>query len=267
MYGDTSGERVVLQSLSYGSLYRTAGMLDGCREIAKLCVGNSRLSFALCAAFAGPLFRLADLEGGGFNFEGGSSSGKTTALQIAASVWGSPEHVPSWRATDNGLEGIAVLHNDNILILDKMGQVNGRVLAECAYMLADGQGKSRSNREGGVCRSRSWRLLFPSSGELGLSDKLAENCLKSRGGQEVRFMELPVDTSMLPACTACPIAGAVVNRIKQLACEHYGHAGHVFLQKLTKAETLDTVRTEIGPAMAMPSGIFSPKTLTDRCDV
>ena len=248
VYGETE-EDVALQSSQHTGLYRTAGTLEGWREIAELCVGNSRLSFALCAAFAGPLLRLAGLEGGGFSFEGGSSSGKTTALQIAASVWGGPEHVRSWRATDNGLEGIAALHNDNVLILDEMGQVNGRVLAECAYMLANGQGKGRSNREGGVCRSRSWRLLFLSSGELGLSDKLAENGLKSRGGQEVRFVGLPVDTSMLSSLHGLPDAGAVVNRIKQLASEHYGHAGHVFLQKLTKVETLNTVRAEFGPAM------------------
>ena len=102
VYGDTSGERVVLQSALHGDLYRTAGTLDGWKEIAALSIGNSRLSFALCAAFAGPLLRLAGLEGGGFSFEGGSSSGKTTTLQIAASVWGGPEHVRSWRATDNG---------------------------------------------------------------------------------------------------------------------------------------------------------------------
>lgn len=250
VYGNTSGENVVLQSAHHGDLYRTAGTLEGWREIAALSIGNSRLSFALCAAFAGPLLRLAGLEGGGFSFEGSSSSGKTTALQIAASVWGGPEHVRSWRATDNGLENIAVLHNDNVLILDEMGQVNGRVLAECAYMLANGQGKGRSNREGGVRRSQNWRLLFLSSGELGLSDKLAENGLKSRGGQEVRFVGLPVDSSMLTSLHGLPDAGAVANRIKQLASEHYGHAGHDFLQKLTQTETLNTVRSEIGTAMA-----------------
>ncbi len=249
VYGETE-EDVALQSSQHTGLYRTAGTLKGWREIAELCVGNSRLSFALCAAFAGPLLRLAGLEGGGFSFEGGSSSGKTTALQIAASVWGGPEHVRSWRATDNGLEGIAALHNDNVLILDEMGQVNGRVLAECAYMLANGQGKGRSNREGGVRRAQNWRLLFLSSGELGLSDKLAENGLKSRGGQEVRFVGLPVDSSMLASLHGLPDAGAVANRIKQLASEHYGHAGHDFLQKLTKVETLNTVRAELGPAMA-----------------
>ena len=250
VYGNTSGESVVLQSAHHGDLYRTAGTLDGWKEIATLSIGNSRLSFALCAAFAGPLLRLAGLEGGCFSFEGGSSSGKTTALQIAASVWGGPEHVRSWRATDNGLENIAVLHNDNVLILDEVGQVNGKILAECAYMLANGQGKGRSSREGHLRKSHSWRLLFLSSGELGLADKLAENGLKSRGGQEVRFVGLPVDTSMLTELHGFPHAGAVVNRLKELTDLHYGHAGRAFLHKLTEPDTMTTVLSELQPALA-----------------
>lgn len=249
VYGNTSGENVVLQSAHHGDLYRTAGSLDGWKEIAALSIGNSRLSFALCAAFAGPLLRLAGLEGGGFSFEGGSSSGKTTALQIAASVWGGPEHVRSWRATDNGLENIAVLHNDNVLILDEVGQVNGKILAECAYMLANGQGKGRSSREGNLRKSHSWRLLFLSSGELGLADKLAENGLKSRGGQEVRFVGLPVDTSMLTELHGFPHAGAVVNRLKELTALHYGHAGRAFLHKLTEPDTMTTVLSELQSAL------------------
>ena len=249
VYGETE-EDVALQSSQHTGLYRTAGTLKGWREIAELCVGNSRLSFALCAAFAGPLLRLAGLKGGGFSFEGGSSSGKTTALQIAASVWGSPEHVRSWRATDNGLENIAVLHNDNVLILDEVGQVNGKVLAECAYKLANGQGKGRSSREGNLRKFNSSRLLFLSSGELGLADKLAENGLKSRGGQEVRFVGLPVDTSMLTELHGFPHAGAVVNRLKELTALHYGHAGRVFLHKLTEPDTMTTVLSELQPALA-----------------
>lgn len=249
VYGDTS-KSVVLQSAHHGDLYRTAGTLEDWREIAVLAVGNSRLSFALCVAFAGPLLRLAGLEGGGFSFEGGSSSGKTTALQIAASVWGGPEHVRSWRATDNGLENIAVLHNDNVLVLDEVGQVNGKVLAECAYMLANGQGKGRSSREGNLRKSLSWRLLFLSSGELGLADKLAENGLKSRGGQEVRFVGLPVDTAMLTELHGFPHAGAVVNRLKELTTLHYGHAGRAFLHKLTEPDTMTTVLSELHPALA-----------------
>ena len=247
VFGATQGESVVLQSAYHTGLYGTAGTLEGWQEIPGLCAGNVRLAFALCIAFAGPLLRLAGMEGGGFSFEGGSSSGKTTALQVAASVWGGPGHVKSWRVTDNALEGVAALHNDGLLILDEVGQVNARVLSEAAYMLANGSGKSRSGRDGSLRRSHVWRLLFLSSGELGLADKLAENGMKSRGGQEVRFVGLPVDKAMLTDLHGLPSAGAVVNRLKELSEQHYGHAGRAFLSALiNEVSTLpEKIRTAL----------------------
>lgn len=89
-----------------------------------------------------------------------------------------------------------------------------------------------------------------SSGELGLADKLAENGLKSRGGQEVRFVGLPVDTAMLTELHGFPHAGAVVNRLKELTAIHYGHAGRAFLHKLTEPDTMTTVLSELQPALA-----------------
>ena len=120
VYGADEGT-LVLQSAGHEGLYTVTGDEEAWAELARLCVGNTRLVFALCAAFAGPLLRLADVEGGGFSFEGGSSCGKTTCLQVAASVWGGPAHMRPWRATDNGLESVCVLHNDNLLILDEVG--------------------------------------------------------------------------------------------------------------------------------------------------
>jgi uncharacterized protein (DUF927 family) len=46
------------------------------------------LIFAVSAALAGPLLFLCDEQPGGFHFVGSSSTGKTTALQLAGSVLG-----------------------------------------------------------------------------------------------------------------------------------------------------------------------------------
>ena len=240
-------DTVVLQSARHAKMFRAGGTLDGWREIPGLCAGNSRLVFALCLAFAGPLLRLSGLEGGGFSFEGSSSSGKTTGLQVAASVWGGPEHVRSWRTTDNALEGLAALHNDNLLILDEVGQVGAAALSEAAYMLANGQSKGRALRDGSPRAPLTWRLLFLSSGEVGLADKLGESGLKVRAGQEVRFLGVPVERSMLSEWHGMPSAGAVANHIKALAEQHYGHAGRAFLRFLTaEMESIqETLRPEI----------------------
>ena len=231
-YGADEGT-LVLQSSGHEGLYTVAGDREAWAELARLCVGNSRLVFALCAAFAGPLLRLADVEGGGFSFEGGSSCGKTTCLQVAASVWGGPVHMRPWRATDNGLESVCVLHNDNLLILDEVGQVSANVLSECGYLIANGMGKTRSGKDSALRKSHTWRLLFLSSGEIGFAEKLSEKGIKARAGQEVRFVGIPTDAGMLSELHGLPDAGALSNRLKELAGQHYGHAGRTFLQWLT----------------------------------
>lgn len=260
-YGVDSGT-LVLQGQGHEGLYTVAGTLEGWEEAVRLCVGNSRLVFALCAAFAGPLLRLAGVEGGGFSFEGGSSSGKTTCLQVAASVWGGPAHVRPWRATDNGLEGICVLHNDNLLILDEVGQVDPAVLSASGYMIANGQGKTRSGRDGMARKSQSWRVLFLSSGELGFAERLSEKNLKARAGQEVRFVGIPVDAGMLCNLHGFSDAGAVANRIKELSGLHFGHAGRLFLQWLVSGQ--EEVRSEIGTFLDCAVRSLCPDDATEQ---
>lgn len=261
VYGADEGT-LVLQSAGHEGLYTVTGDEGAWAELARLCVGNTRLVFALCAAFAGPLLRLADVEGGGFSFEGGSSCGKTTCLQVAASVWGGPAHMRPWRATDNGLESVCVLHNDNLLILDEVGQVSANVLSECGYLIANGMGKTRSGKDSSLRKSHTWRLLFLSSGEIGFAEKLSEKGLKARAGQEVRFVGIPTDAGMLSELHALPDAGALSNRLKELAVQHYGHAGRAFLQWL--ADNRDDVVKSVGEILTVGVTRLCPPDATEQ---
>lgn len=261
VYGADEGT-LVLQSAGHEGLYTVTGDEGAWAELARLCVGNTRLVFALCAAFAGPLLRLADVEGGGFSFEGGSSCGKTTCLQVAASVWGGPAHMRPWRATDNGLESVCVLHNDNLLILDEVGQVSANVLSECGYLIANGMGKTRSGKDSSLRKSHTWRLLFLSSGEIGFAEKLSEKGLKARAGQEVRFVGIPTDAGMLSELHALPDAGALSNRLKELAVQHYGHVGRAFLQWL--ADNRDDVVKSVGEILTVGVARLCPPDATEQ---
>src|SRR5690349_7170180 len=153
----------------------SSGFAEGwLTEIAAKCTGNSRLVFAVSAAFAPPLMTIADDESGGLHFKGPSRTGKITVLLAAGSVWGGGNgqlgFARSWRSTSNGLEGIAQAHNDALLCLDEMGQVDARQAGEIAYMLANGTGKGRTGSDGSPRRSAYWRLLFLSTGELSLPE-------------------------------------------------------------------------------------------------
>ena len=194
-FGNTE-EELFLQSTAQ-NLFRANGSLqDWQQHLGRLCCGNSRLAFAVCAGLAAPLLKVCGMDGGGFNFQGNSSIGKTTILTIAGSVVGGGGHngfLRSWRTTDNALETIAQAHNDGLLCIDEMAQVTPQALAEGSYMLGNGLGKARSNKDGTVRVVPEWRLLFLSSGEISLEQKLQEDGRRYMAGQAVRIIDIPAD--------------------------------------------------------------------------
>jgi putative DNA primase/helicase len=124
---------------------------------------------------------------------GESSTGKTTALRVAASVFGAYDYMSRWRVTINGLEALASIRSDTLLILDELSQVDSREAGEAAYLLANGMGKARANRNGHAKSRQEWRLLFLSAGEIGLAQHLQEAGKKIKAGQQVRLVDISAD--------------------------------------------------------------------------
>lgn len=175
--------------------FKTAGTLADWRaSVAALAAGNSRLTFALSAAFAGGLCWLHPNIAGGFHWAGGSSLGKSALLYAAASTCGAPAYRRTWLLTSTAIEGVAAGHCDAPLLLDELKQAgNPRDVAQAAYMLTSGQGKGRGQAAGGLRETAQFSLLFQSNGEIGLTQFLEENQERAYAGQEVRFCELPAD--------------------------------------------------------------------------
>lgn len=177
--GPRGAEKVVLDAAAHGPYEARGSLLDWQEGVGKLASGHALPVLAISAALAGPLLALARQEGGGVHFCGQSSKGKTTLLQMAASVWGrgdsSPGFVRSWRATANGLEGAAASASDTALILDELGQVEAREAGAALYSLSNGGGKVRAARDGGLKEPKNWRVMFISTGEVPTEAKLAED--------------------------------------------------------------------------------------------
>ncbi|MBT9456150.1 MAG: DUF927 domain-containing protein [Burkholderiaceae bacterium] len=267
--GQSDGLRYVFQSEGgIDDQYKQRGELGEWRDaVAALAAGNSRLVFALCCAFAGPLLRLAGVESGGFQFRGDSSGGKTTALKVAASVFGPPGYMQRWRTTDNALEATAVQHSDSLLILDEFGQLDPKVAGECAYMLANEQEKGRATRGGLAKRRRSWRLLFLSSGELGLSDHMRQAGKDVRPGQEVRFVDIPLDAGagmggLERLHAGFDSAQAMAEGITHNAAQHYGTAGRAWVQWL--AQHFETLPAELPPMIDRRKGEMVPEAAAQQ---
>jgi uncharacterized protein (DUF927 family) len=234
-HGDTGGESVLLQTAGTAPAYDVAGTLDGWRdEVARYAVGNSRLGVALCIPFAGPLLYLLNEESGGLHFAGGSSTGKTTALYCSASIWGLAVH--SWRATDNAAEGLARGASDALLCLDEVSQADGRAVDAMAYMLGNGVGKARMRRDASARPIIAWRLLFISTGEMGLAAKMQEAGRRARAGQEVRVVEIPADAGvghgLFENLHGFASGDGLARHLRLAAERHKGHAARTFLTEI-----------------------------------
>jgi phage/plasmid primase-like uncharacterized protein len=256
------------------SAFSIRGTVEEWRSsLAALAVGNSRLVFAISAAFAGSLADLAAEDGGGFHFRGGSSGGKTTALRLAASIWGDPAvYVRTWRATANGLEAVAALHNDGLLLLDELGQIDPREAGGAAYLLANGHGKARASVTGAARRAAGWRLLFLSAGEQSLASLVAEGGRRLHAGQEIRLADVDADAGagmgIVEQLNGHASPAALVDAIREAAARNYGTVGIEWLRLLVpdRAKIAAHVAanvTQVAAALA-PAGASGQAELVAR---
>ena len=111
--------------------YRASGTLEAWQAMIAPLTGNPLFVFALCAGLAGPFVELAGVDNTIVHFHGPSSVGKTTLLQLAASVWGAaldPQHsgtrttlIERWHATGNAMELLTATHSGIGLLIDELG--------------------------------------------------------------------------------------------------------------------------------------------------
>ncbi|WP_186177978.1 DUF927 domain-containing protein [Burkholderia gladioli] len=237
---------------------------DWRREVAAYCVGNSRLLFCVATAFAGPLLHFSGLQSGGFHLLGTTSKGKSTGGVIAASVFGSPDYVRSWKATDNALEAVATQHSDALLILDEIGQVEPRLVGDVIYMLANESGKARASRSGSAKPVLTWRLLFLSNGEKSVAALMAEGNKPMKGGIEVRLPAIPAEVGemgVVETLHGFPTPAALIEHLERHAGMAYGTAGPAFIEWASSqaGELAENLRTRVDELVAkwVPEGAHS----------
>lgn len=229
------GRRVIYTGQTRQYLYQKEGTFEKWQETAKLAQGNPILVFALACAFAGPLLRLVNEDGGGFTFEGHSSTGKTTAELLAISVWGGPDQLLTWDCTANALEALAAdKFNDNLMPLDELGTA-GSDVGKAIYKLAAGKSRHRCEKNGNLRPEKSWRTLVLSTGEIGIADKLNQMDQTASAGQDIRLCGIPVEKDHVKNLHGLESAGKLMDQIKRDTGFNYGHAGPEFLKRLTKA--------------------------------
>jgi len=200
IFGSPFDEEIYFES-NITSLHQVSGSLDEWKDhVGQFCRGNSLLVLLTSYALTGPLLRPCGFEGGGIHIYGSSSAGKSTAAHVAGSVCGGGGHkgfMRQWNSTHNAIENTAVLHDDNLLVLDEIGQASAETISQIPYMLANGQGKARMRSDASARNVGNWLLNFLSNGELTINDKIQETGKYTvHVGQQVRVIDLPIDAGI-----------------------------------------------------------------------
>lgn len=218
------------------NIFTNKGSISGWQtEIATRCLGNPVLILSVCCALAGPLLAKVGVNGGGVHLVGDSSSGKSLAQLLAASVWGNPgSFAASWDVSKGGVEIEAASRNDTILILDEIKRADPKRVQEMAYAIANGMGKGTMTREREGRAKLTWRVLALSSGERSLSDHAAIGGSGAHAGAELRMVDVNAGTRTHRAFDDVHgLTGQDFHRVvNDAVAQHYGHVGPAFVESL-----------------------------------
>ena len=102
---------------------------------------------------------------------GGSETGKSLSLVLAASVWANPEigvYIQTFNATEVGKELGAAFCNSLPLIIDELQLVkdNRKDFDRMIYQLSEGVGRARGRKQGGLHKTPTWRNCVITTGEF-----------------------------------------------------------------------------------------------------
>ena len=159
-----------------------------------------------------------------------SGTGKTVGLMLAASVWADPEmgaYIRSFRGTEVSMELSAAFVNSMPLILDEFQMIKDKKSFETVvYMLAEGVGKTRGSKSGGLRNTSSWRNCILSSGESPLTNYMGG------AGAFNRIVEIECVDKLFDD----PLAVLAVIK------NNYGHAGRHFVEFVQFPGMVDEIK-------------------------
>ena len=226
---------------SFRNLYasvRQCGSFDAWSETAQECRrGSVTARILLAASFAAPLLSIVGSLPFFVHLWGvDSGTGKTVGLMLAASVWGDPalgNYTQTFNATQVGQERTAAFLNHLPFCIDELqltkdsrGRSNYDV-----YQLAQGVGRARGRKNGGIDAAPTWSCCFLTTGESPIVSD-------SAGAGAVNRV---IDIECTAGSAVVKDGPKIANGLKQ----NYGFAGEAFVSKLYESEEVQAVVREI----------------------
>lgn len=241
------------------------GTLDSYTQNVLSQVTAPPLKFGVLLGLAAPLADLLSFEGGGVHIEGMSGTGKSTILQLGASVFGSgsdpgegasESSISSWNSSANSFDLTLPLHAGCGQFLDELGASRERDLNNLIYNIAKGQPKERMSSNINLVTLPPCSTFIVSSGELSIQAKIQQSGQTIKAGILARMPSIEVRAEdMQLEGEDSQQTGQRISSIKQACGEYFGVLGPDFVEQLLNVD--------------LPSGIHDLKTLVqgvvDEC--
>lgn len=215
--------------------------------IAPLRKQSLYLQIVLAAAFASVLISKVKSLPFVLHLWGGTGTGKTVALKVAASVWGNPEkYMLTLNGTTNALMGTAALLHDLPLLADELQTIKldtnfqNQTYDKLIMQLTEGKDRARLSQQSTLKEQKTWNNCFIFTGEEPITQS------NSGGGTKNRVIELQCKEQIISN------GNAVVNFIDS----HYGSAGRAFIEHIASkpGETLQQEFQDLQRALLSLSG-------------
>ena len=195
--------------------------------------GNVIARIVLAASFASVLVKPCNCLPFFVHLWGGTETGKTVGLLLAASVWADPEigkYIQTFNATEVGKELGAAFCNSMPLIIDELQLIkdNRKDFDRMIYQLSEGVGRARGRKQGGLQKTPTWRNCILTTGEFPI---ISPN---SGAGAVNRTIEIDCHAEHLfddPKQVATTLYG------------NYGFAGREFVEHLMEEGAQERVQS------------------------
>lgn len=213
------------------ALYRAyssrRGSLQEWANIINLLASESSIipQVAILAAFVPPLQSKLQIPNFILDINGNTGSGKSTSLKLAASVYGKPNDpdslVSQWMNTRVAIEQMAGMCSELPIFLDDAQHCSEDLKRSMVYMIANGRGKGRGAKGGGIRETLTWHTVAISTSEEPLHESSPQEGARGR--------ILPVGGATPPFR---PGSASFVQSLERAIVSNHGQAGELFIRHL-----------------------------------
>lgn len=193
---DIKQGKIIIDKDNYLSKFLvSSGDLEKIKQAFDIAAESSPIAAFLCYLAVSPfLLRILNERNFVVYVYGKTRGGKSTALNLAASLVGSPKMIFTFDSTPKVIPELAAVYSDYFLPIDEKQVADANLSADFAkiiYALANGTGRIKLNKDSTIRIPKDWRNITVANGETPL---LGDNVT---GGAKTRLLQIAAPDTII----------------------------------------------------------------------